>query len=880
MFSGNAYREFSWRPESKSVVFSERADGLYLRNKSGKSLYLIGPKAELGVQYGVTFRGKVISGDAALLCQCRYDPNKQNTVVSLAEMTINATGVFPNFEEYLNHDNFFAIRILPETELLLTELQIMPVLSPSYEDEFVTKSSNSDILVATPDYPTHENKYLCAFVHSRLKAYRQRGLDFDVVCCKPYRPVFNYEYEGINITRLSFYDLRTKLRDHNYKKIVIHFFTEQFARVLDSCDTRDADIYIWAHGIDVLYWDTPEVSSKYFKEKDRLTEAQKESFGLRDKLIKRYNANPKVHWVFVSEFVRERAEGTIGIKFNNAHVIPNFIDEECFRFQAKDPELRKKIFFVRKYDALASYSTDVAVRCIIELSRRDFFDDLEFNIYGTGPYHSKLFDPIKDFSNVHLNKRYLTHSEIAEAHSKNGIALFPTRFDTQGVSMCEAAASGLAVVSTKREAVYAFLPKESGLFADAEDYIGFADIIENLYRDPDHFVKAAKMSHDWVSSKCGYEQTISKELDLLQTPWVATRVIRRVQVEPLLSVAIPSYNMAAYLPGCIRSLMCQAHSDRLDVIIVNDGSKDDTVKVAKRLMSLYNNLEAPIIRLVDKENGGHGSAVNAGIDVAKGRYFRVIDADDWVDSGQFEKMIEILEREESDIVLCDYTEDLALPSKGMEHKLYQSMAPGQSYVFDDMCYKHYGFAKWGPIMHTGSFKTKMLQENGFKLSEHCFYVDMQFDMYSIVDAQTVVYYPLNVYQYFVGREGQSVSKASFVKNRFNHQKVIFSMLDYVRLNTELSALKKAYVINNLIYPLLGTQNLILTVWHPERSEFLDFDRRLSAYPEVYKIVNKWGLTQQDRDEFAFHRRTRGLFLNFPKLTKKLCRMYRKYVNPR
>lgn len=872
----------TWAASTSGVTCTKEGAHLRVKNTSAKPQFVNGPAAKFGIQYCLEFAGEVVAGSSALACQARNNPEKKSEVVSLAEATINSTGIFTKLDDYLNNDNFFAIKLMPESEVLITKFDVWETPTSSYEDDFVKQHlSENETLVLTPDYPTQDNKYLCAFVHSRLIAYKRAGLNVDVVCFKPYRPVFAYNYEGIDVLRLSYFDVRTLLRLKHYKKIIIHFFTEKVARALESCDLSGTEIYIWSHSSDLLYWDTPDLSAQYFKEKKPISDKQRKLFEKRDAIVHRWNNNKHVHWVFVSEFAKHRAEETIGLTFNNASVIPNFVDKQNFNYVEKDVELRKKVFFVRKYDALSSYSVDVAVRCILELSRRPFFNDLEFNIYGMGPYHAKLFAPVSEFNNVHLYKRYLSREEISEAHKQNGIALFPTRYDTQGVSMCEAASSGLAVVSTKRDSVFEFLPEGANVYADAEDFVGFADVIERLYNEPEAFAKAARMAHAMVSEKCGYANTIQRELDLIAAPVLPDEEKRCArEAMPVLSIAIPSYNMAAYLPGCICSLMNQPHASWLDVVIVNDGSKDNTVAVAKELMARYNREDAPVIRLIDKENGGHGSAVNAGLAAAEGKYFRVIDADDWVDSGQFEKLLEILKAEETDIVLCDYTEDLSIPSDGKDHKLYTNMVPEVHYNFDDLCYENYGFAKWGPIMHTGSFKTKMLQGNGFKLSEHCFYVDMQFDMYSIEDAKSIVYYPLNVYQYFVGREGQSVSKASFVKNRFNHQHVIISMLDHVRKAKGLSKQKKNYIVNKLIYPLLGTQYLILTRWHPDRKEFLEFDKKLSAYPEVYKICKRWGLSQDDRYQFVFHRRTKGMFLGNEKLAMQGVNFFKNTLKPR
>lgn len=97
----------------------------------------------------------------------------------------------------------------------------------------------------------------------------------------------------------------------------------------------------------------------------------------------------------------------------------------------------------------------------------------------------------------------------------------------------------------------------------------------------------------------------------------------------LLSIAIPCYNSAAYMRKCVDSLL--PGGEDVEIIIVNDGSKDDTPVIAEE----YRERFPSIVKVVNKENGGHGSAVNAGIEQASGLYFKVVDSDDWVSQSAY-----------------------------------------------------------------------------------------------------------------------------------------------------------------------------------------------------------------------------------------------------
>ena len=149
------------------------------------------------------------------------------------------------------------------------------------------------------------------------------------------------------------------------------------------------------------------------------------------------------------------------------------------------------------------------------MSRRDFFNELEFHIYGTGDYYEKLVTPIEKFPNVKLYRKFLSHTDISKIHKENGIGLFATRYDAQGVSMCEAAMSGLAIVSSQNDAIAEFLPAEKEILCDTEDYIAYADLIEKMYRDEKYYSEVCQACHDKVYAKCCFEQTIQKEIHLI-----------------------------------------------------------------------------------------------------------------------------------------------------------------------------------------------------------------------------------------------------------------------------------------------------------------------------------------------------------------------------
>ena len=220
----------------------------------------------------------------------------------------------------------------------------------------------------------------------------------------------------------------------------------------------------------------------------------------------------------------------------------------------------------------------------MELSHRECFKDMEFSIYGDGEIHDKLLLPLRNFSNVHIHKKFLSHEEIKEMHKENGIGLFATRFDTQAVSSCEAAMSGCVVISSKNVGTCEYIDEKIGTYCDTENIKEYADLIEKLYNEPALFKKMSKQMHDSVMKTCSYNYSIKKDMDLIKGFNAIEKIeVPSIKKQPILSIVIPSYNVAKYIKAGVQSLLRSKYAEDLEIIIVNDGSKDNTVEKSNEL---------------------------------------------------------------------------------------------------------------------------------------------------------------------------------------------------------------------------------------------------------------------------------------------------------
>lgn len=307
--------------------------------------------------------------------------------------------------------------------------------------------------------------------------------------------------------------------------------------------------------------------------------------------------------------------------------------------------------------------------------------------------------------------------------------------------------------------------------------------------------------------------------------------------KPLLSVLVPAYNSADFLGRGVNSLLGHKMTDLIEILVVNDGSKDETLKVAKELSKNH-----PALRVIDKENGGHGSTINVGIKEARGKYFRVMDADDYFDTEAFEVFLQRLKNETADIVLTDYSEDLVQKNQIVAVRKYDNLIKNQTLDLGKMTNEKAGFRDLGPLLSTTTCKTSLLKKANFKIDEKCFYVDMEYNFLVYLSAKTLVYYPIDVYRYVQEREQQSINVKNMAKNYLQHEKVCLRLLaEYEAHKNSIGEGKRTYLRDRLVAGMCDSHYYILLHYLRDKKAFLAFDRKLQKYPEFYnspKIAGK------------------------------------------
>ena len=302
----------------------------------------------------------------------------------------------------------------------------------------------------------------------------------------------------------------------------------------------------------------------------------------------------------------------------------------------------------------------------------------------------------------------------------------------------------------------------------------------------------------------------------------------------VLTVVIPAYNTELYIERCLDSLLYHSNiAEELELIVVNDGSSDKTAEIAAGYQKKY----PGIVKVINKENGGHGSTVNAGVAEATGKYLRVIDSDDWVNIVDFPSYIEKLKDEKADIVVTNYIQDILYDETIHEFRFIKkneiSEITDLSTIASLVKKKNFFFEF---SMHSMAVKTENLKKVwGDGLLEKTFYVDQQYVAKALSSAKNYIRYNLDIYRYFIGRPEQSVSAGGFFDHRRDHERVLKWLLKTTK-ETKDETLSKVFTEQTYLMLKTHYDGIYLSVSKlsaSEKKELLDFDEYLAAnYPEL------------------------------------------------
>lgn len=284
----------------------------------------------------------------------------------------------------------------------------------------------------------------------------------------------------------------------------------------------------------------------------------------------------------------------------------------------------------------------------------------------------------------------------------------------------------------------------------------------------------------------------------------------------ILTISIAAYNMEKYISQCLESLCDEGIIEDLEIFVIDDGGTDRTLEIAKRFSDKY----PGSIILVHKNNGGWGSTINYSIAHATGKYFKILDGDDFFSTEHLRDFLLKLKEGDADVVYTPFIKYFEVSDKYIETGKNLTKAGNLQLI--ENC--NFEFA-----MHGCTFKTKILQSNNVRISEHCFYTDNEYVIKSLTFCRNVVYYNIPIYVYRIGRTGQSVSLKSIRKN----------IKDIYKVNKNLINCQKKYNIDLIdklifVYEQFAYNSILLAF---DKKSLIEYDKWLEKSSIKYSKIN-------------------------------------------
>lgn len=314
----------------------------------------------------------------------------------------------------------------------------------------------------------------------------------------------------------------------------------------------------------------------------------------------------------------------------------------------------------------------------------------------------------------------------------------------------------------------------------------------------------------------------------------------------LLTIAVPCYNSQDYMEKCISSLVIGG--EEVEVIIVNDGSKDNTAEIADRLAAKY----PGIVKAVHQPNKGHGGAVNTELENATGMFFKVVDSDDKVKASAYKSILDTLRNfkdaqgeNKLDLLISNFVYDKegASHRKVMEYR--KTLPVGRVFSWDET--KKFRKGQY-ILMHSVIYRTDLLKECGMRLPEHCFYVDNIYVFNPMPYVKNMYYLDVNFYYYFIGRNDQSVNEEVMIGRLDQQANVNRIMIDYFSDCTEKGLISESEQVYKYMYNYLEIITTITSVLAIKSGD----DEKMKIKDDVWAYLS-------ERDPRLYRKMRTGIF---------------------
>ncbi len=502
--------------------------------------------------------------------------------------------------------------------------------------------------------------------------------------------------------------------------------------------------------------------------------------------------------------------------------VPHSFDESLYPI-AKENVHKKLIFSYIGYSD-RQRSLEPIVRAIRLLKQRGcpFLNQLEIRFIGNNPQYIKdmvlnyflddviqVRDGVGYYESLRLMREsdWLIHVDAYfEELSSGGSIFFAGKLaDYMGAKRPILALTG------KGSPADEIISKYGGIRLDSSDIAKIADLFEEILVA--NLKPVINEKYRAVYDARNVAQEFDKRIEQLCGLRWGLRCSDFIEVPPskkpkLVTICVPGYNVERYLERCIRSLLDHKFAEETEILIIDDGSRDHTPDIAKIFEIQY----PGIVRLIQKENGGHGSTINRAISEGVGKYFMVVDGDDWIDGKQFSQVLEKVKNGsiDTDIISSNYHEVNMESGESTPWIQQATIEYGRALPFDGIDVENVYFT-----LASTMFKLSLLRETNKPLQEHTFYVDVEYILFPIPYVKTVMFVENFIYKYCRGNAEQSVHIPTMVNRYDHHERVMKRVLEY---ETQCSiAPKQKVYYDSILKRLLYTHYALCFVYDSDKN---------------------------------------------------------------
>ena len=302
-------------------------------------------------------------------------------------------------------------------------------------------------------------------------------------------------------------------------------------------------------------------------------------------------------------------------------------------------------------------------------------------------------------------------------------------------------------------------------------------------------------------------------------------------MDRILTVIVPAYNMEQYLAYCLDSLCISQHQNDVEVLVINDGSKDATSAIAHD----YERKLPQVFKVIDKENRNYGSCVNRGVAEACGKYIKVLDADDSFETANFERFVGFLKETDADLVLSDFA--VVDTDRRIRKIIRYKLGEKRCFYMNEVCNTE---VFRNMQMHAVTYRRENLLKLGYRQTEGISYTDQQWIFIPMIAVESVAYFNDYVYKYLVGRPGQTMDSEVRLKSISHTQCCAWDMARmYKQYKPVFEGKPVQKYLHARIIPCVKEVYVFALSHYDDKTRqmLVDFDNKLKeASEEIYDLI--------------------------------------------